>query len=155
MGRLASFRVALGVQVMGCITASWMPVLMRSSFAGACCAVPALRGLLECLPGLLGLLRARFDFLGLDVGGLLPEGTVAKKGSSWIWSRLSGPEAAYPAYAVLCVRERNSATGKASLPKWSAWIHLEKSLQYIGQTLNPHLAVHIYGQPLQPNMGQT
>lgn len=93
-GRLTSLRVDIGVHVIGCITASWMPVLMRSS-----CAVAALEGLLEFLPGLLGVLRAELDFLGLVLRGGLLLGTVAapKNGSSCICSKLSGPDAAYPA----------------------------------------------------------
>ncbi len=77
--RLTSLRVDIGVHVIGCITASWMPVLMRSS-----CAVPALEGLLGFLPGLLGVLRAELDFLGLVLGGGLLLGAVAtpKNGSS-------------------------------------------------------------------------
>lgn len=76
---LTSLRVDSGVHVIGCITASWMPVLIRSS-----CAVAALRGLLGFLPGLLGLLRAKLDFLGLVLRGGLLLGAVAvpKKGSS-------------------------------------------------------------------------
>lgn len=103
------------MQVIGCITASWIPVLMRSSRA-----VPALLGLLGCLPGLLGFLLAKPAFLGLargEVAGTNSGAEVLKKGSSWIFSRLSEPEAAYPAYAVSCVRARNSAIGRASLPK--------------------------------------
>ena len=76
---LTSLRVDIGVHVMGCITASWMPVLMRSS-----CAVAALEGRLGFLPGLLGLLWAKLDFLGLVLGDGLLLGAVAapKNGSS-------------------------------------------------------------------------
>lgn len=126
---LTSFSVDAGVQVIGCITASWMPVLMRSN-----CGVLALLGLLGCLPGLLGFLPAKLAFLELACGKLARSGTGAcgelagtgsaawlpKNGSTCICSRPSEPRAAYPAYAVSCVSARNSAMGRASLPKCSA-----------------------------------
>ena len=91
-------------------------------------------GLLGCLPGLLGCLLAKLAFLRLACGELAGARTVTggelagtgsgaelpKNGSSWICSRLSEPRAAYPAYAVSCVSARNSAIGRASLPKCCA-----------------------------------
>ena len=129
---LTSLSVDAGVQVIGCITASWMPVLIRSS-----CGVPALLGLLGCLAGLLGFLPAKLAFLGQARGELAGTGTgpcgkvlvgelagtgaeLPKNGSSWTCSRLSEPRAAYLEYVVSCVRARNSAIGRASLPKCCA-----------------------------------
>lgn len=67
----------LGVQVMGCITASCIPVLVRSI-----CAAIALRGLVGFLRGLLGLLRAKLARLGLETNGWTLGAIAAPKNGS-------------------------------------------------------------------------